>query len=151
MAEFNYPQEQTIPYGQSAILNNTSCVCNKGYISHQDGFGGITVKGIVNNPCANFARYLIQFSGNIALPEGATVGEIGVGISYNGEVFQDTIASVTPTVVESFFHVGGFKTIDIPKGCCPTIAIENVSPATGTTPNPSIIMRNLNVAITRTA
>ena len=38
MALFNYPEEQTLPYGQAALLNNTTCGCNKGYISHMDCF-----------------------------------------------------------------------------------------------------------------
>ena len=41
MAEFTYPELQTLPYRQAALLNNTSCGCNKGYINHQNGFGGI--------------------------------------------------------------------------------------------------------------
>lgn len=151
MAEFTYPEEQTVPYGQAALLNNTTCGCNKGYISHMNGFGGITVKGVVNNPCASFARYEIKYSANIALAEGATVGEIAAAISLNGEVIQDTVASATPAAVGDFWHVSGFKTMDIPRGCCPTFAIENVSPAIGTTANPTIVFRNLNVAVNRVA
>ena len=151
MAEFNYPEEQTVPYRQAALLNNTTCGCNKGYISHMNGFGGITVKGVVNNQCVKAARYEAKFSANIALAEGATVGEIDLGLSYNGEVMQDTVASATPAAVDDFWHVSGFKTFDVMKGCCPTIAVENVSPASGTSPNPSIVVRNLNVAVTRIA
>lgn len=151
MAEFNYPAEQTVAYGQAALLNNTSCGCNKGHISHDDGFGGITVKGVVNNNCANRARYEAKFSANIALAEGATVGEIGIGFAINGEVAQDTVAVATPAAVGDFWNVSGFKTFDIMKGCCPMISVENVSPSAGTTPNPSIVIRNLNVAVNRTA
>lgn len=151
MAEFNYPAEQTLPYGQAALLNNTSCGCTKGYISHQNGFGGITLKGAVNNPNACFARYEVAFSGNIALAEGATVGEISAALSLNGEIMQDTIASATPAAVGDFWHVSGFKTIDVPRGCCPMIAVENSSPSAGTTPNPTIVMRNLNVSVVRVA
>lgn len=151
MAEFTYPEVQTVPYGQSALLNNTSIGCNKGYIYHDNGFGGITVKGVVNNPCSNFARYEVKYAGNIALAEGATVGEIAVALTLNGEVIQDTIASATPAAVGDFWHVGGFKTLNVMKGCCPMVAVENVSPAAGTTPNPAIDIRNLNVAVTRIA
>ena len=151
MAEFTYPEEQTVAYNQAALLNNTTNGCNKGYISHMNGFGGITVKGVVNNPCANFARYEAKFAANIALAEGATIGEIGLAFSLNGEVVQDTVAVATPAAVGDFWHVGGFKTFDVMKGCCPTIAVENVSPTEGTTPNPSIVVRNLNVAVTRIA
>ena len=151
MAEFTYAEVQSVPYGQAALLNNTSCGCNKGYISHDNGFGGITVKGVVNNPCAKRARYEAKYSANIALSEGATVGEIALAFTLNGEVVQDTIAAANPAAVGEFWHVSGFKTFDIMQGCCPMIAVENVSPATGTTPNPSVDIRNLNVAINRIA
>lgn len=151
MAEFTYPEEQTVPYGQAALLNNTSCGCNKGYISHMNGFGGITIRGAVNNPNACFARYKAQFSANVALAEGATVGEIAMALSLNGEVITDTIASATPAAVGDFWHVSGFKTIDVPRGCCPMIAVENASPSDGTTPNPTIVVRNLKVAVDRIA
>lgn len=151
MALFNYPEEQTVAYGQAALLNNTTCGCNKGYISHMDGFGGITIKGVVNNPCAQYARYEAKYSANISLAEGATIGEIALAFSLNGEVVQDTVAVATPAAVGDFWNVSGFEVFDIPKGCCPSIAIENVSPSAGTTPNPSIVIRNLNVAVNRIA
>ena len=146
MAEFTYPERQTVQSGQSALLNNTTCGCNKGYISHMDGFGGITIKGVVNNPCANFARYLIKYTCNIALSEGSTVGPIQVALTLNGETMQDTIAIVTPAAVGDFWNVSGFKTLDIPKGCCPMVAVDNVS-----ADNTSVDFQNLNVAVNRTA
>lgn len=151
MAEFTFSGEQEVQYGQPALLNNTSCGCNKGYITHMNGFGGITVKGVVNNPYSNFARYKIEYAADIALAEGATVGEISLALALNGEVITDTISSATPVAVGDFWHVGGFKTLDIPKGCCPMISIENASPSAGTTPNPSITVRYLNVAVNRIA
>lgn len=151
MAEFTYPEVQTVPYGQAALLNNTSIGCNKGYISHDNGFGGVTVKGAVNNPCSNYARYEVKFAGNIALAEGATVGEIAIALTLNGEVVQDTIAVATPAAVGDYWNVGGFKTLNIMKGCCPMVAVENVSPSSGTTGNPDINIRNLNVAVNRIA
>lgn len=150
MAEFVYPEAQEVTYGQSALLNNTTCGCGgNGCINHMNGFGGITVKGPANSSCSNYARYEAKYAANIALAEGATVGEIGVAFSINGEVVQDTVASATPSAVGNFWHVSGFKTFDIPKGCCPMIAVENVSPSAGTTPNPNIIIKNLNVAVNR--
>lgn len=150
MAEFTYPLVQTVPYRQSAILNSTRFGCNKGYIFHREGSGIVTARGIVNNPCSNFARYECKFSGNIALSEGATVGELAAALAINGEILQDTIAVATPAAVGDFWHVSGFAYIDVPRGCCYEITVENASPqATPATPNPSIDIRNLNVAVNR--
>lgn len=151
MAEFNFPAEQTVQPGKSALLNNTTCGCNKGYITHSNGFGGITIKGAVNNPNACFARYEAKYSANIALAEGATVGEIDLAFALNGEVMQDTVASANPAATGEFWNVSAFKTIDVPRGCCPMIAVENASPSDGTTPEPAIVVRNLNVSVNRIA
>lgn len=152
MAEFTYAPVQTVPYGQNAIVNSTRFGCNKGYILHREGSGIITARGIVNNPCSNYARYECKFSGNIALSEGATVGEIATALAINGEVLQDTIAVVTPAAVGDYWHVSGFAYIDVPRGCCFEVSVENASPQpAATTPNPSIDIRNLNVAVNRVA
>ena len=148
MAEFTYPEAQDVVYRQPALLNNTTCGCNKGYIAHENGFGNVTVKGVVNNPYARYARYEVKFSCNIALAEGATVGPIAVGLTFDGEPVVDTLAIATPAAVGDFWHVSGFKTFSVMNGCCPSIAVENLSSATG---NPTITISNLNVAVNRTA
>lgn len=149
MAEFTYIPSQTVPYRQAAALNSTRFGCNKGYILHREGSGLVTMRGIVNNPCSNFARYEAKFSGNIALSEGATVGEIALALTLDGEILQETVAVATPAAVGDRWHVSGVATIDVPRGCCPNVSVENVSPQTGTTPNPSIDITNLNVIVNR--
>lgn len=149
MAEFTYSASQTVPYRQAAILNSTSCRCSKGYILHREGSGLVTLRGIVNNQCSSFARYEVKYSCNIALSEGETVGEIGVALVLNGEVLQDTIAVATPAAVGNRWNVSGFVTIDVPRGCCPSVSLENIS--VGETTNPNIDMTNLNVDVRRTA
>jgi hypothetical protein len=148
MAEFTYNLDQTVPYRQPAALN-TTIPCNKGYVYHRNGSGIVTLRGIVNNPCARVARYSVKYSTNIALPTGATPGEIGVAIVLNGEAIGTSMGVQTPTTVETFGNVSGFAVIDVPAGCCETIALENIS--TGETTNPSIIMRNTNVEVKRVA
>ena len=69
MAEYVYPLDQTIASGNNVLLQD-SIPCNKGYVIHRNGSGILTLRGIVNNPCAKFARYFVEFNGNIALPEG---------------------------------------------------------------------------------
>jgi len=152
MAEFTNSAEQNVLYGQAAILNRTNCGCNKGYILHRDGSGLVTLRGIVNNPYSNFARYEVEYACNIALADGATVGEIGVALAVNGEALPDTYACVTPAAVGDFWHVSGFVTLDVPRGCCPTVSLENASPQpTAAAPSPEIVVRNLNLAVNRIA
>ena len=143
MAEYIQIPIVTVDVGQNVPLED-SIPCNNGYVIHRNGSGILTLRGIVNNPCANFARYQVTFNANIAVPEGGTAGEISIGLAQNGEVLQSSIASVTPTVAEAFFNVTSTAFIDVPKGCCYSIAVENAS-------DQEIDVSNSNLVVTRTA
>ena len=143
MAEYVYPLDQTVTAGQNVLLQD-SIPCNRGYVIHRNGSGILTLRGIVNNPCAKFARYFVEFNGNIALPEGGTPGEISVALSIDGEPLQTSKARVTPTVAEAFFNVTSVAYITVPAGCCVTIAVENTSGA-------DITVANANLVINRVA
>ena len=152
MAEFIYNEVQLIQPGAPALLN-TTIGCNRGYVIHRAGSGILTLRGIVNNPCNSFARYRVAFDGNIAVPTGATPGEIQLALAIGGEVVPSSIATATPTAVDAYWNVNGFAIIDVPKGCCYTVSVENasVSADPSTTPALALNVRNLNVEVTRLA
>ena len=152
MAEYICNEVQQIPSGGSELLND-AIPCNKGYVIHRPGSGILTLRGIVNNPCAKFARYKVAFDGNIAVPTAVAPGEIQLGLAIGGELVQSSIAAVTPTVAEAYWNVVGFAIINVPSGCCYTVAVENatVSADPATTPAIPINLRNLNVEVTRLA
>lgn len=152
MAEYTYNEIQLVQPGASALLN-TTIGCNKGYVVHRPGSGILTLRGIVNNPCAPFARYRVSFDGNIAVPTGGTVGEIQLALAIDGEVVPTSIAAATPAAVENYWNVHGFAMVDVLKGCCFTVTVENasVSATPATTPAPALNVRNLNVEVTRVA
>ena len=152
MAEFIYNDIQLIQPGASALLE-TTIGCNKGYVIHRAGSGILTLRGIVNNPCARFARYRVAFDGNIAVPTGSTPGEIQLALAIGGEVVPTSIATATPTVADAYWNVNGFAIIDVPVGCCYTVSVENasVSADPATTPALPLNLRNLNVEVTRLA
>ena len=143
MAEFTYNPVQEVAVGGNVIFNS-SISCNKGYVLHRNESGLVTLRGIVNNPCGRFARYRVQFDANIAVPTGETVGPISVSVAIGGEALPTSNAIVTPTVANAYFNVVSFAIIDVPAGCCNTIAIENTS----TIP---INVQNANLEVTRIA
>lgn len=144
MAEYVYNAIQTVETGQNVLLQD-SIPCNRGYVIHRNGSGILTLRGIVNNPCARFARYKVEFNGNIAIPEGGTAGgEISLALAIDGEPIQTSRARVTPTVVDAYFNVTSVANITVPAGCCLTISIENTSGV-------SINVQNANLTIDRTA
>lgn len=143
MAEFINIPVQTVPYGQAVGLTARR-PCNKGYVLHREGAGIVTLRGIVNNPCANTARYSITFNGNIAIPTGGTVGEISVAIAIAGEPDGASLAAITPAAVDQYGNVTSTTQVDVVKGCCVNIAVANTS----VTAEP-INVRNANLVVTR--
>lgn len=143
MAEYIFISEQEIDAGQNLLLND-SIPCGKGYVVHREGSGILTLRGIVNNPCANFARYKVVYNGNLAIPTGGTVDPISIALAINGEPIRSSLAIVTPAAVEEYFNVTATAFITVPSGCCYTIAIENTS-------GESILAQNSNLVIERTA
>jgi hypothetical protein len=52
--------------------------------------------------------------------------------------------TVTPAAVEDFFNVYSSTFIDVPRGCCVTVSVKNISPA-------AIEVQNANLIIERVA
>ena len=140
MAEFTGILLQTVEENDNVLFTETP-VCPTRCITHREGSGIVRVQG-GNGP--QRARYLVAFSGNIQIPTGGTVGEISVAISVDGEALASTEMIVTPTVVEALFNVSAQAYIDVPCGCCVTIAVENTS-------DQAIEVQNANLIVVRVA
>lgn len=78
---------------------------------------------------------------------------ISVALAIDGEPLLTSRAIVTPAAVDEYFNVTSTAFIDVPKGCCFTIAVENTSTSAtpGTTPAPAINVQNANLVVVRTA
>lgn len=150
MAQFNYNEVQLVQPGSPALLND-KIGCSRSSVLHRPGSGILTLRGIVKNPKCGFARYRVAYDGNISIPTGETAGEIQLAIAIGGEVVPTSIGTATPTVVDAYWNVSGFEIIDVPAGCCYTIAIENASVSDTTALPPALNLRNLNVEVTRLA
>jgi hypothetical protein len=86
----------------------------------------------------------VAFGGNISIPTGGTVGPISLAISLEGEALQPTTMTVTPAAVEEFFNVYASTFVDVPRGCCVTVSVKNIS-------TQSIDVQNANLIIERVA
>lgn len=129
MAEYiQASSPQNVAFGQNLLLID-SIPCPRGYVVHRNGSGILTLRGITPN-C--FARYEVTFNGNIAIPTDGTVAAIAVALAIDGEALQSSRAIVTPAAVEQYFNVTSTAIITVPKGCCYTVALENVNAGVGT-------------------
>ena len=84
----------------------------------------MTLRGLTNQ-CR--ARYKVSFGANIAIPDGGTVAPISVALAIAGEPLNSATAIVTPAAAGEYFNVFTAAFIDVPRGCCITIAVENTS------------------------
>ncbi|AWY06853.1 MAG: carbohydrate binding domain/collagen triple helix repeat protein [Caudoviricetes sp.] len=137
MPEFTANAAQTVSVGQNVLLTETPIPCTRGYVCHRAGSGIITLRGITNQ-CR--ARYRVSADANIAIATGGTAGPISLALAITGEPLASATAIVTPAAVGDLFNVHVDALIDVPKGCCLTIALENTSTQAITTQNVNVII-----------
>ena len=123
MAEFTNSNIVTVAAGQNLPLTETTVKCGS-CIAHREGAGIVTLRGLTNQ-CR--ARYKVSFGANIAIPAGGTVAPISIALAIAGEPLNSATAIVTPAASGEYFNVFTAAFIDVPRGCCITIAVENTS------------------------
>ena len=163
MPEYVASTAQTVAARDNVLFTDTPVPCTKGLVVHREGSGIVTLKGCTPN-CN--ARYFVAFSGNVALPAAAATtptttaatpsadtpqtaavvptGTIGIAIAVDGEPLQGATALSTPASAGQYNNVATFAYVNVPRGCCTQIAVEN----TGTE---AINVQNANLLVTRVA
>ena len=128
-----------------------SIPCNSGCVSHRNGTGVFILKGKTTN-C--FARYSVEFTGNISIPTGGAITPIATALVVEGEAREGSRSIYTPTAVDTYGNVTSRTVVDVPKGCCLSVAVEYVSGVTDdptTVPTPLINVLDGSLSITRLA
>ena len=131
---------QTVPANQNVYFTDT-ITCGNCAITHRDDSGLVTLRGMTGQ-CR--ARFRVSFGANIAVPTGGTVGPISLAIAIDGEAVRATTMTVTPTVVDAFFNVFSSVFIDVPRGCCVTISVKNITDV-------DVDVQNANLIVDRVA
>ena len=146
--ELVYTQQQTVLDRNPIIFNNKFQNNNRNYY-HDNESGVITLSPVINNPmCQRFAQYELIFVGNIAIPEGGTVGEIGVVFTEAGESALETRARYVPAAVDTFGNVTAMLVTRVPYQCgCRNVSIEVIAAAAGE----SVLVSEANLSIKRVA
>ena len=154
MAEFlTRDAVETVAFN-TAIPFSDSIPCRKGYVIHENNSGIFVLRGIVNNSCANFARYNVEFTGNVSIPTNGAVTPIATAIVVSGEARDGSRSIITPAAVDEYGNVTSRATVDVPRGCCFTVSVENVNGSVNdptVTPTPLINVVDGSLSISRTA
>lgn len=140
MAEFTYIPVQLVQDGQNVVFSDTP-VRGGNAVSHREGSGVVTLRGATNQ-CS--ARFRVSFGANIAVPEGETVGPISLAISLDGEALGSATAIETPAAVEEYSNVFMAVFIDVPRGCCTRVAVENISDIPVNVQNANLIVERVS-------
>lgn len=140
MAEFTSTTIQTVAAGQNLPLTETA-VKGSNCINHRAGAGNVTLRGLTNQ-CK--ALFKVSFGGNIAIPTGGTVGAISVALAVGGEALNSATATVTPAAVDQYNNVFTAVFVEVPRGCCVTVALKNTS-------TQAISIANSNLIVERVA
>lgn len=140
MAEYLAVASQEVAANGNVVFTNKA-VKGSNCIQHREGSGIVTLRGITNQ-CR--ARYFVDFSANIAVPTGGTAGAISLAIAISGEPVLSSQMISTPAAVAQFNNVSAGIYVDVPKGCCVNIAVENTSGV-------AIDVANANLVVTREA
>ena len=131
---------QTVPANQNVYFTDT-VICGNCAITHRDDSGLVNLKGVTNQ-CR--ARYRVSFGGNIAIPAGGVVGPISLALAIDGEAVQATTMTITPAAAEEFFNVYASLYVDVPRGCCVTISVKNITDV-------DVDVQNANLIVDRVA
>ncbi len=140
MAEYTNASAVTVEAGQNVPFTEAA-VSGSPCIVHREGAGIVTLRGLTNQ-CR--ARFKVSFGANIALPTGGTVGAISAAIAVNGEPLNSATGIVTPAAVDQYGNIYVAANIDVPRGCCLTVAVENTS-------GQAINFANANLIVERVA
>lgn len=130
---------QTVASGQAVLFTETPISGNCA-ILHKEGSGLTKLRGFTNGQCR--ARFRVTFGGNIAA--ATTAAAISLALTIDGEPVNTSSMVVTPAATDEFFNVSTSLFLDVPKGCCSTVAVRNTS-------TQSIIIENANLIIERVA
>ena len=140
MAEFTNATTALVDAGQNVPLTETAIAGNCSIV-HREGAGIVTLRGLTNQ-CR--ARYKVSFGANIAIPTGGTVEAITVALAVNGEPLVSATAIFTPAAVGDYGNVFVSANVDVPRGCCLTVAAKNTS-------GQAINVANANMIVERVA
>ena len=131
---------QSVGIGQVVIFTETAIPGNISMI-HREGSGLVGLRGLTNGQLR--ARFLVNFSANIAVPTGET-GPISLAIAINGEPVTTSTMISSPTAADEYNNISAGIFIDVPVGCCSQVSVENTSAI-------AVNVQNANLMIERVA
>lgn len=131
--EFIAIPDQIVQPNANVLFESDGYPINQGLIYHRVGSGQLklaspSLMGVRN--CCRYrmplADYLVEFHGNVQIPEDGTAGQISLSIISDGDIDAGGIMLTTPTAVEVPENVGASIIATIPWICrCSNVSVRN--------------------------
>lgn len=131
---------QTVEAGRDVMFTDTAVRGNCSML-HREGSGLVTLRGMTRQ-CR--ALYQCEYSGNIAVADGGTAGEISLALAVDGEALGSATGIATPAAAGDYFNVSFGAQVEVHKGCCIEVSVQNTS-------GQAIDVQNSNLTVTRIA
>lgn len=138
MSEYINPNAVEVKGGAGVPLTGR-VGCNTCQTIHREDSSQVTLKSKSNA----VGRFSVWYSGNIAVPDGGTVGAISIAIAINGEPLASATAIITPAETEEYGNVATNVYVLVPCGCCVTVSLVNTSDQTILAANTSLIIEQI--------
>lgn len=110
------------------VLFTTTVVPGNCSIIHNEDSGLVTLRGLSNGQCR--ARFRVTFTGNMKADSAETIQGVtllSLAASRNGEIIPTSTMTITVGDTTSTYNIGTEFFIDVPIGCCTTIAFKNIT------------------------
>ena len=90
----------------------------------------------------------MSFHANVAVApaaDGGVLEPVTLALTQNGETMLNTVSTVTPAAIGDLCVINFETVIDLPCGCCDTIAVRNISATTAiTAANSNILFERMS-------
>lgn len=128
---------QDVAVNNNIIFDNENACSCKSNIIYQAGSGVVMVKGATNQ-CR--AKYRVTFNVNVATPEGGTPGQISFAITLNGAPLYNAVGMAYTAAVEQYYNIAIETEINVPCGCCFSVAVRNIGEEEAAVSNANLIV-----------
>lgn len=130
---------QEVKSGSDVVFTDTVVEGNNCMV-HREVSGLVTLKGMTNQ---YRAKYKVSFGCNAAAPN-EKFKPIALAIAIDGEPVYSSTMQYAPVAADAFGNLFASVFIDVPRGCCSQISVQNIG-------NGKVLIQNANLIIERVA
>lgn len=104
-----------VPFNGHRAQTRSSCLCNGGWLSHNDGSGQF----LISRP----GIYMVSVGAQVTTATAAT--DVSLAITTNGETLAGTTMAATVTAADDVVQLATSALLTVPCGASITVALAN--------------------------